>query len=131
MRYNYPAMFEKDKSGTYLVSFPDLEGCYTDGKTLEEALDNARDVLNLMLWDLEESKAQIPNATLPNKIKTTSKAFVTIIRADTLEYRKLHDKKAIKKTLSIPRWLDTLAEKQNINFSNVLQNALMKQLHIK
>jgi len=48
-----------------------------------------------------------------------------------LEYRKLHDKKAIKKTLSIPRWLDTIAEKENVNFSNVLQNALIKQLHLE
>ena len=131
MRYNYPAIFEQDKKNTYLVSFPDLEGCYTDGVNLEKALDNARDVLNLMLWDMEEQGTKIPQPTLPNKIKVNSKSFVTLIQADTLEYRKLHDKKAIKKTLSIPRWLDTIAEKENVNFSNVLQNALIKQLHLE
>ena len=130
MRYNYPAIFEQDKQGTYLVEFPDLDGCYTDGKNLTEALDNAKDVLNLMLWDMEEKKEAIPKASAPNKIKVPKNKFITIISADTLAYRKIHDKKAIKKTLSIPRWLDTIATRENINFSNVLQNALMKQLHL-
>ena len=130
MRYNYPAIFEQDKKGNYLVDFPDLEGCYTDGKDLSEALDNAKDVLNLMLWNMEEKNEIIPEASVPTKIKVPKNKFITIISADTLAYRKIHDKKAIKKTLSIPRWLDTIATKQNINFSNVLQNALIKQLHL-
>ena len=130
MRYNYPAIFEQDKKGNYLVEFPDLEGCYTDGKDLNEALDNARDVLNLMLWNMEENKETIPKASVPNKIKIPKTKFITIISADTLAYRKVHDKKAVKKTLSIPRWLDTIATEQNVNFSNVLQNALVKQLHL-
>ncbi|MCH3915510.1 MAG: type II toxin-antitoxin system HicB family antitoxin [Acidaminococcaceae bacterium] len=130
MRYNYPAIFEQDTKGNYLVEFPDLEGCYTDGKNLTEALDNAKDVLNLVLWDMEERKNIIPAASMPNQIKISKDKFVTIISADTLAYRKIHDKKAVKKTLSIPRWLDTIATQKNINFSNVLQNALIKQLHL-
>lgn len=130
MRYDFPASLTKDKSGGFLVSFSDLEGCYTDGKTLSEALDNAKDVLNLMLWDMEERGANIPQASQPDTIRLKKNSFVTFISADTLEYRKKYDKKAVKKTLSIPRWLDTLATEQNVNFSHVLQNALMKELNV-
>ena len=83
MHYNYPAIFELDENGVYLVSFPDIEGCYTDGATLKEALDNAEDVLNLLLLDMEEAKAEIPVATHPAKIKLRGNAFIQIIKANT------------------------------------------------
>ena len=130
MKYIYPAIFEQDNNKIYLVSFPDLDGCYTDGKTLEEALENAEDLLNLKLWDMEEKEEDIPVPSDPRKIKTAKTEFISLISADTLAYRKLYDKKSVKKTLSIPRWLDNLATENNVNFSNILQNALKKQLNV-
>lgn len=130
MKYIYPAIFEQDNNKIYLVSFPDLDGCYTDGKTLEEALENAEDLLNLKLWDMEEKEEDIPVPSDPRKIKTAKTEFISLISADTLAYRKLYDKKSVKKTLSIPRWLDNLAIENNVNFSNILQNALKKQLNV-
>lgn len=130
MKYVYPAIFTEENKNSYLVNFPDIEGCFTDGNTLEDALENAKDVLNLKLWYMEDKKFDIKPATNPKKIKTKKNEFVTLIGADTTAYRALYDKKSVKKTLSIPHWLDILATEHNINFSNVLQNALKNQLGV-
>ena len=92
MKYVYPAIFRQGKDKIYLVSFPDLDGCFTDGETLADAKENAADVLNLKLWDLEEKREAIPTATNPQKIKTAKNDFVFQVSADTVAYRKLYDK---------------------------------------
>lgn len=130
-KYAYPAIFTKEPEGGYSVNFPDLEGCYTQGETVEEALEMAEDVLNLTLYDLEESKAEI---AVPSDIRTlelTEDQFASLIACDTIAYRRYFDSKAVKKTLSIPSWLNTLSERANINFSAVLQKALIEELHIE
>lgn len=129
MKYVYPAIFTSTDEG-FLVTFPDLESCYTDGENMKDAFINAEDVLNLVLWNMEESKKDIPTPTNPKDISCDTNSFISLVSADTLVYRKLHDTKAVKKTLSIPRWLDTIALEKNVNFSNVLQNALINELGI-
>lgn len=131
MNYVYPAIFTPAEEGGYLVDFPDLPGCYTDGDTLPEALENARDVLPLMLWTMEDHNENIPTPSNPLSLVVPANGFVSLIDADTLEYRKRYDTKAVKKTLTIPRWLNTMAAEKNINFSQVLQNALMQQLGVQ
>lgn len=130
MKYLYPAIFHPEEEGGYSVFFPDIEGCFTQGESLEEAVDMAEDALNLVLWDMEERKETIPAPSTVKNIKLERDEWVVFVKADTLAYRKLHDTKAVKKTLSIPAWLNTLAQEHNVNFSNVLQNALMKELNI-
>ena len=129
MKYVYPAIFTSTDEG-FLVTFPDLESCYTDGKNMKDAFINAEDVLNLVLWNMEESKKDIPIPSNPKNISCDTDSFISLVSADTLAYRKLHDTKAVKKTLSIPRWLDTMALEKNVNFSNILQNALINELGI-
>lgn len=91
----------------------------------------AEDALNLMLWDKEESKEPIPSPSIPQDIRLEDPSDCIVwVSADTFKYRKMYDTKSVKKTLSIPRWLDTLAVDNNVNFSNVLQNALKKQLGV-
>ncbi len=131
MKYIYPAIFTLDNDNTYSIRFPDLDGCYTEGENLENAYFMAQDVLNLMLWTLEDTKKDIPAPSNPKDIKVDENSFITLISADTLAYRKLYDKKAVKKTLSIPAWLNNIALEKNVNFSNILQNALIKELGIK
>ena len=137
MKYIFPAVFTLDTTdenypnGVYLVNFPDLECCYTDGETIEEAYKMAEDVLNLTLWDMEEDKKEIPKPSNPKEFKCDDNSFVSLVTADTLEYRKKYDKEAVRKNLSIPKWLNNLALERNINFSNVLQNALMRELGIE
>ena len=130
MKYIYPAVFTKD-GDFYIVKFPDIEGCYTQGETLSEAVEMAEDALCLMLYDYEEEGKKIPEPSDIKKIKVSSNDdFVSLVSSDTLEYRKFYDNKAVKKTLTIPSWLNTMSEKEGINFSAVLQNALKKELHI-
>lgn len=131
MKYVYPAIFHLEKEGGFSIFFPDIEGCYTQGDTMVEAVEMAEDALNLMLWDKEENKEPIPHPSMPQDIRLEDPSDCIVwVSADTFKYRKMHDTKSVKKTLSIPRWLDTLATDNNINFSNVLQNALKKQLGV-
>lgn len=128
-KYIYPAIFSKDENG-YSVVFPDIENCFTDGETLEEAMENAKDVLELMLYDYEDKKAAPPPASSISVLSVGVGEFATLIMADTMMYRKRFQKRAVKKTLTIPEWLNTEAEKNEINFSAVLQQALKDQLNI-
>lgn len=131
MKYIYPAIFHPEKEGGFSIFFPDIEGCYTQGDTMVEAVEMAEDALNLMLWDKEENKESIPHPSMPQDIHLEDPSDCIVwVSADTFKYRKMHDTRSVKKTLSIPRWLDTLATDNNINFSNVLQNALKKQLGV-
>ena len=128
-KYVYPAIFAEEESG-YSVSFPDLESCYTSAENLSDAIKMAEDVLCLTLYDLEEDGAPIPEPSPIKEIKTGDNEFATLIGCDTIEYRKFFDNKAVKKTLTIPSWLNTMAERANVNFSAVLQRAIKNELHI-
>jgi predicted RNase H-like HicB family nuclease len=130
MKYKYPALIIKEDDG-FVVEFPDLEDVFTQGDTWEEAFENAEDVLNLMLWNREEKNIPIPKPASLDAIEVPENATIALIKADTIEYRKLHDTKSVRKNVSIPSWLNTLAINKNINFSNLLQNALMRELRIE
>lgn len=130
MKYVYPALFHLEDDGIFFISFPDLDGCFTQGTSIAEGMDMAADALNLMLWHMEEEHMTIPAPSHLHEIQAENGDFVTLIGADTLAYRKQHDTKAVRKNLSIPRWLDTLATERNVNFSNILQNALMRELGV-
>ena len=130
LKYVYPALFTPDTGGGYNVVFPDIEGCYTCGYNLAEAMDYANDALALMLCYLEEEEQDIPVPTPIEKVKHRKGEFVTYIACDTLAYRKKRSKRAVKKTLSIPEWLDQAATAAGINFSQTLQEALKLKLQL-
>ena len=131
-KYVYPAVFTKEGE-QYSVAFPDIDGCYTCGDSLVEAVSNAQDALCLMLYDMEESGEVIPAPSDALDIEKTlgDNEFISLVSCDTLEYRQYFHQKAVKKTLTIPSWLNTLAEKEGINFSSVLQAALKRTLGIE
>lgn len=126
--YIYPAVFSYDKKEKcYLVDFIDLNGCSTFGKTLIEAFEMAQDAMGLYLDNLNE----MPNVTSDfNNIKLENNQFINYVSIDLNEYRRKNNNKAVKKTLTIPCWLNNLSEKNNINFSQVLQEALKEKLGI-
>lgn len=128
-KYIYPAVFEQEGEN-YNVRFPDVEGCYTFGQGLQDAYDMAEDVLCLTLYRLEEEGMLIPSASRVSEIAVQGNAFVSLVSCDTLAYRQYYDNKAVKKTLTIPSWLNTMAERAGVNFSAVLQAALKKELGI-
>ena len=131
-KYLYPAIFTPEDGG-YYIRFPDFESCYTDADDLMSAMKMANDVLCLTLYDLEQENGNIPAASSAQSIQKQLQGdeFVTLIACDTIEYRKFFDNKAVKKTLSIPSWLNDMAERAGINFSGTLQEALKKQLDIQ
>ena len=129
-KYIYPAIFTKEDQ-FYNVRFPDLEDCYTQGDNLQDAYEMASDVLCLTLYNLEEEGAKILPASETSEIKTEKDEFVSLVACDTLEYRQYYDNKAVKKTLTIPSWLNTMSEREGINFSAVLQAALKTELRIR
>lgn len=129
-KYVYPAIFSPSEDGGFTVSFPDVSGCYTDGDTLAEAIENAKDALCLMLYDMEERGEALPVPTATKEVSSEKDDIVSLVACDTLEYRKFFDKKAVKKTLTIPNWLNVMAERADINFSVTLQEALIDKLQI-
>lgn len=135
----YPACFFKDKSD-YSVIFPDLDYLATCGSTLDEALTMAVDCLAGYLYRLKKDRESAPPASSVETVDINKVAkeldvvpensFVNIVTVDVDEYAKAHFEKSVKKTLTIPAWLNNAALEQNINFSQVLQDALKKQLDL-
>ena len=129
-RLFYPAIFHTAEEGGFYVTFPDLPECMTQGENISEAYEMAVDALGLALTSREESHETIPNATDPTEINVEKGEFTVVIEFDMLAYKKRVSGKAVKKTLSIPEWLNDAAKDAGINFSQVLQDGLKKQLQI-
>lgn len=128
-KYVYPAIFEPEE-GMYNVSFPDLPDCYTCGDNLGDAMYMAEDALSGYLARAEETLREIPSASELKELCPDKGCFVSLVLADTEEFRRRTSSKAVKKTLTIPSWLNEAAEAQSINFSAVLQEALRQRLGI-
>ena len=129
-KYVFPAVFTPEKEGGYSINFPDLPSCYTQGDDLKDGYMMAEDVVCSVLVDLENERREIPAPSDPATLSLGKGEFTALIGADTLAYRQATDNRSVKKTLSIPNWLNVLAEKESINFSQTLQDALKKQLGV-
>lgn len=126
MKYVFPALFTPLPSGEYDVRIPDLPGCITCGKDLADAIEMAEDAAAMWLCDAEDNQEKIP---VPSKeLNVNHPQFVNFVVADTEKYRRENDNRAVKKTLTIPSWLNAKAEKAGINFSQTLQDALKERL---
>ncbi len=127
--YIYPAVFGRTETG-YSVHFPDLPGCISVGKTLDAAHRMAREALGLHMWGMETDGDAIPESSTVDVIEQGQGYIVGLVEVWMLPVRAELDNKAVKKTLTIPSYLNSLAEKRKINFSRVLQSALKKELGI-
>lgn len=128
-KYAYPAVFTAETNGGYSVDFPDIEACYTCGDTMADALEMAHDILSMRMCDIENDNEPIPAPSDIRTMQTETGEIVSLVSCDTVEYRKLYDNRMIKKTLTIPLWLNTAAEKADLNFSSVLREALLEKLN--
>lgn len=128
MKYAYPAVFTPVEDGGFDVYVPSLPGCRTCGNDLPDALFMAEDAVSMWLWDAENKNEAIPAAAPPPP--AAAPQFVSYVYADTDAYRRKNDNRAVKKTLSLPNWLNTQAEQAGVNFSQVLQDALKEKLSI-
>ncbi len=127
--YVFPAVFTYEDDGIS-IHFPGLEGAYTCGDTEEEALYMAKDCLELHLYGMEEDGEEIPEHMPIKDIKLEENQSIVMIRVNMKPVRDEMMNKAVKKTLTIPKWLNDAAIKQHINFSAILKAALLDELEI-
>ena len=129
MRRVYPALLETTESGGYFIRVPDVSGCITTGKTLEETLDNIRDALAGCLCVLEDVGQPLPEPSDPAAV-ADDRATVVLVDVDLLEYRKETDTRAVRKNVSMPAWMSYMADKRGVTCSQLLQEALKKELQL-
>lgn len=135
MNYVYPAIFYEEE-GKISVIFPDLGNLATFGDNMADAMRMAQDACGQYLFTALRSGEALPVPTALNRVcpanilkdfemeSAADSAFVNMVLVDMTEYARRHSNKAVKKTLSIPMWLNVLCEEKSINFSKVLQDAL-------
>ena len=130
MKVIYPACFYEEKEGGYSVVFPDLPGCITQGDTLEEAIEMADDAaLGWLLTSLEAGE-ELPHPTEIQNVKLENKGFINLLLLDLGKYsEKYSTSRYVKKTLTLPYWLNEIAEKKGLNFSQTLQEALLAKAY--
>lgn len=128
--YVFPAVLSFDDNGIS-VEFPDLPGCLTCGDTTEDAINNAKEALGLHIYGLEEDNEFIPKPTNIKDLKLENNEIPVLIEVIMPIHRKAIENQSVKKTLTIPQWLNKEAIKRDVNFSQVLQDALKDYLGFK
>lgn len=103
-RYIYPAVFEPCEEGGYCITFPDLPGIVTQGDTMEEALDMAKEALELHLFGMEEDSDPIPSASNPCQLDMPEGGFISLVEAVMPMFREKMATKSVSATVTLPRW---------------------------
>lgn len=122
--YVYPAVFHPNDDGSFTITYPDLPGCISEGKSLGNAILMAQSALTQWVEYLTDKKQEVPPASCPQDIPTAQEEFVNLIRAD------VKDGRAVKRTVSIPKWMDDKVSESGLSLSRVLQDALKERLHV-
>lgn len=130
--YAFPAILSVDHedNDAVLVSFPDLENCFADGDNTAEALEEAREALGNVLYWMEKDGHAIPNPTDINEIEAPEGAIKSLVAVDMTSVRKEWSRRSVNRTVTLPAWLDERAKKEQLNFSQLLQQALKDALGI-
>ena len=124
----YASISPIPEGGGFFGKIPDISGCITTGRTIEETILNLRDASNACLCVLEDEGENIPS---PSPVKAVSpKEIIAAIDVDTVAYRMETDTRSVRKNVSMPAWMSNLAEKRGINCSSLLQEALRQKLNI-
>lgn len=129
-KYLFFAKFTVAEEGGYCISFPELEGCFSECDTIEEGMKNAKEVLELFLWGLEEDEEDVPNSMKPEDIELEKGEFLIPISVYMPIVREEMNNKTVNKNLTLPYWLNKEAMKHKINFSQILQEGLKEVLGI-
>ena len=122
--YVYPAIFHPNEEGSFTITYPDLPGCISEGKSLGNAMYMAQSALTQWIEYLTDKKQEIPTARNLNEIETFQNEFVSLIRAD------VKDGRAVKRMVSIPKWMDDKVSEAGLSLSRVLQDALKERLNV-
>lgn len=127
--YIYPAIFNYAEDGIS-ITFPDLPGCMPCASSVEEAIHNAKEAMALHLYGMEEDNDIIPEPTSIDKIELKPNQAIVLIEVHMPIYRVAIENEYVRKNVTLPHWLEKLAENKGINFSQVLQKALKDLLDI-
>lgn len=127
----YPAVFHITKEGRYTVSFPDIPECVAQGDDLTQAYEMASKALGLAVSAYEKERRPLPASSDPRAVTPGQDSFLVVIEFDLLAYKKRTNSRAVKKTLSIPQWMNEAAMDMGLNFSQVLQEALLVRLQVR
>lgn len=122
--YVYPAIFCKNNDGSFTITYPDLPGCISEGKSLGNAMYMAQSALVQWIRYMTDKKLSIPEASDIKDIRTTPEEFVNLIRAE------IKDDHAIRRTISIPKWMDDKVTESGLSLSRVLQEALRDKFNV-
>ena len=136
MRNVYPVFFTKTEDAI-LVEVPDLE-ILTEGKNMNDAIDMARDAIELKCVSLEDAKEQIPNPSDVSQLNVSDGTFaeegetvISLVDIDSTEYRRKIDTKTVRRNVALPSWLNYEAEQAGVNVSRILQEALISTLKLE
>lgn len=131
MKLVYPVIISKEKSDNYYdVYIPDLE-INTEGETIADAIEMARDAIGLKCLTLDEDyNKPFPDASELSKIKCEDNEFITLVDVDYSEYKKQYSMKVVRRNVTLPSWINYEAEKSGVNVSAILANALKQELHL-
>jgi predicted RNase H-like HicB family nuclease len=131
MKLVYPAIFTPDEDGCYTVEVPDLPGCVSFGTDMADAILMGEDAASGWVLDELEDGNAVPKASAIDDIgPENADGFVSMLVLDMDAYAEKYGKKAVRKNLTIPAYLNTAAEKEGVNFSEILQNALEARLNL-
>lgn len=125
----YPVIFHIEENG-YSTYVPDLDGCFSQGENMSQAVTMTQEAIGLMLEEYLEKSEKLPEPSKIENIKKAKNDFIVMIEFDPIKYLEQNSNKAVKKTLTIPNWLNVIAEKNRINFSKILQKAIRQELNI-
>ena len=128
-RYFYPAVFTYESGQEIAVVFPDLN-CATSGTNDDDALLSARKLLGCVLFGMEEDGKEIPAPTQLSEVKMETNERVVLIDVYMPSIRQAQVNRSVNRTVTLPAWLNAAAIERNINFSQVLQDALKTQFHL-
>ncbi len=128
--YTFKAVFTAESNGAYSVRFPRLDGCYTQGDSFEEARRMAEEAMSLHLYGMEKDGENIPQSDINDAYAVGANEMLVPVIAWMTPFRDAMENRAVKKTLTIPAWLNEAAESRGVNYSQVLQAALKDYLGV-
>ena len=130
-RYDFPALLHYTRDGRIGITFPDLPGCVSQAHSDGEAVSMATEALELHIYGMEQSETPVPNPSRLSEIPTEPDQRTILVTAIMPLVREDMETKAVKKTLTIPAWLNRAAEAAHVNFSALLQRSLREHLGIQ
>ena len=122
--YVYPALFHSNDDGSYTITYPDLPGCISEGKSIANAMYMAQSALTQWVEYMADKNLSLPAASAISDISVAQNEFVNLIRVE------IKDTRAVKRTVSIPKWMDDLVSESGLSLSRVLQDALRERLKV-